>query len=115
VQSLGGAQIHLKMGPTPAGLDGNGLQTWRGDKYRPKDLRDKIEKDFANRDCMKMGLFDLVLSTTSGHAGIVIFKCSKKGCEREVGLGNPDQVRGRALSPDDHSLQLGPFRHMSST
>ena len=80
------------MGPAPTGLDGNGLQTWRGSKYRPADLRDKIEKDFVNRDCIKLGLFNLVLSTTSGHAGIVVFKCTKKGCEKEVAIGNPDQV-----------------------
>ena len=88
MQSLGEAQIHLKMGPVPAGLDGNGLQTWKGCKYRPADLRDKIEKDFKNRDCIKLGLFDLVLSTNAGRAGIVVFKCTKIGCEKEVAIGN---------------------------
>ena len=85
------------MGPPLAGLDGNGLQTWRGDKYRPKDLRDKIEKDFKSRDCLKNGLFDMVLSKNAGHNGILVFQCTKKGCEKEVGIGNPDMVRERVF------------------
>ena len=56
------------MGPALVGLD-NGLQTWRGSTYEPAVLRDKILKDFAKRDCIKSGLFDLVQSTKAGHVG----------------------------------------------
>ena len=83
------------MGPALVGLT-SGLQTWRGGTYEPAVLRDKILKDFANRDCIKSGLFDLVQSTKAGHAGLLVFKCSKKGCEKEVGLGNPDTVSDHA-------------------